>query len=122
LVLPRHSLVEGKIGDRTPWTLFALAGEDVTAALFATIAPRAGATKTASEQAGLKASEDASFYADTKGGTRMLAIIGIIVVLAWLLGLTAFHVAGGLVHIALVVGLILIVAHFVMGRSRSTAV
>jgi hypothetical protein len=50
----------------------------------------------------------------------MLAIIGAIVVIAWLLGLTAFHVAGGLIHIALVVGIIMIVAHFLTGRSRST--
>lgn len=46
----------------------------------------------------------------------MLAIIGVIVVIAWLLGLTAFHVAGGLIHILLVVGLILIVMHFLTGR------
>ncbi len=49
----------------------------------------------------------------------MLALIGAIVVVAWLLGLTAFHVTSGLIHIALVVGLILIVMHFLTGRTRT---
>jgi hypothetical protein len=48
----------------------------------------------------------------------MLALIGIIVVIAWLLGLTAFHVTGGLIHLALVVGVVLVVAHFLSGRTR----
>jgi hypothetical protein len=46
----------------------------------------------------------------------MLAIIGAIVLICWLLGMTAFHVTSGLIHIALVVGLILLVMHFVTGR------
>ena len=46
----------------------------------------------------------------------MLAIIGAVVLICWLLGLTAFHVTTGLIHIALVVGLILVVMHFVSGR------
>lgn len=46
----------------------------------------------------------------------MLAIIGAIVLIAWLLGMTAFHVTTGLIHIALVVGLIMIVMHFLTGR------
>ena len=49
----------------------------------------------------------------------MLALIGVIIVLAWLLGLTAFHVTGGLIHLALMVGLVLVVLHFLTGRTRS---
>ncbi len=49
----------------------------------------------------------------------MLAIIGAIVLIAWLLGMTAFHVTGGLIHIALVVGVILLIMHFVTGRRGS---
>jgi hypothetical protein len=49
----------------------------------------------------------------------MLALIGAIVVIAWLLGLTAFHVTGGIIHLALVVGVVLLVLHFLTGRSRS---
>ena len=51
----------------------------------------------------------------------MLAIIGAIVLIAWLLGMTAFHVTGGLIHIALVVGIIMLIMHFVTGR-RGTVV
>jgi hypothetical protein len=50
---------------------------------------------------------------------HMLAIIGAIVVICWLLGLTAFHVTGGIIHLALIVGVILIVAHFLTGRTRT---
>ena len=38
----------------------------------------------------------------------MLAIIGAVVLICWLLGLTAFHVTAGTIHIALVVGIVLI--------------
>jgi hypothetical protein len=46
----------------------------------------------------------------------MLAIIGAIVIIAWLLGLTAFHVTAGVIHVALVIGIILVVMHFLSGR------
>ena len=46
----------------------------------------------------------------------MLAIIGAIVIIAWLLGITAFHVTAGVVHAALVIGIILIAMHFLTGR------
>lgn len=41
----------------------------------------------------------------------LFAILGVM----WLLGLTAFHVAGGLIHILLVVAIISLVLHFVRG-------
>lgn len=47
----------------------------------------------------------------------MLAMIGVVLLIAWLLGLTAFHVAGGFIHILLVLALISVVMHFVRGRS-----
>lgn len=40
-----------------------------------------------------------------------------ILFIAWLLGLTAFHVAGGLIHLLLVFAVISLVMHFVRGRS-----
>jgi hypothetical protein len=46
----------------------------------------------------------------------MFVILGIVLLVAWLLGITAFHVAGGLIHLLLVVALISIVVHFVQGR------
>jgi hypothetical protein len=46
----------------------------------------------------------------------MLGILGIILLVAWLLGITAFHVAGGLIHILLLIAVVLFVMHFVTGR------
>jgi membrane protein implicated in regulation of membrane protease activity len=46
----------------------------------------------------------------------MLGIIAIILLVLWLLGFFAFHVAGGLIHILLVIALILVIVHFVTGR------
>jgi hypothetical protein len=46
----------------------------------------------------------------------MLATIGIILIVLWLLGLLVFKSLGAIVHIALVVGVILIVLNFIRGR------
>jgi hypothetical protein len=54
------------------------------------------------------------FYSNRR--RDMLALIGAIIVIAWLLGLTAFHVTGGLIHLALLIGLVLVVLHFLTGR------
>jgi hypothetical protein len=47
----------------------------------------------------------------------MLAIIGIILLVVWLLGLTAFHVTAGFIHLLLIFAVISIVVHFIRGRS-----
>ncbi len=49
-----------------------------------------------------------------------LGIAGVLIVL-WLLGFLAFHVAGGLIHILLVLAVIAIIWNFVSGRRRSYA-
>jgi hypothetical protein len=46
----------------------------------------------------------------------MLAAIAVILIIAWALGLFAFHVTTGLIHIVLVVAVIVLIMHFVMGR------
>jgi hypothetical protein len=46
----------------------------------------------------------------------MFMTIAIILLILWLLGAFAFHVGGGLIHILLVVGLIVLIWHFVAGR------
>ena len=46
----------------------------------------------------------------------MFITIALVLFVMWLLGFTAFHVAGGLIHLLLVVALISIVIHFVRGR------
>ena len=47
----------------------------------------------------------------------MLMILCAILFIAWLLGLTAFHVAGGFIHLLLILAVISLVMHFVRGRS-----
>jgi len=47
----------------------------------------------------------------------MLGLIAAVLVVLWLLGFLAFHVAGGLIHILLVVAVIMIVLHFLRGRA-----
>ena len=44
----------------------------------------------------------------------------IVLLVAWLFGWAAFHVAGGLIHLLLIVAVISLVVHFVRGR-RATA-
>jgi hypothetical protein len=63
--------------------------------------------------------EKAQFLAQIEGDEIMLGIIAAILIIAWLLGLFAFHVSTGLFHILLVIGLILLVLHFVSGRRVS---
>ena len=46
----------------------------------------------------------------------MLATVAIILIILWLLGLFAFHVTSAVIHLALVIGVILLVMHFVRGR------
>jgi uncharacterized protein DUF5670 len=42
----------------------------------------------------------------------VLGIIAAVLIILWLLGFFAFHVTAGFIHIVLVVGLILLVLHF----------
>jgi hypothetical protein len=39
-----------------------------------------------------------------------------VLVVAWLLGWAAFHIAGGLIHLLLLVAVISLIVHFVRGR------
>ena len=45
----------------------------------------------------------------------MFMMLFVVLVIMWLLGFFAFHVAGGLIHILLIVGLISLIAHFFRG-------
>jgi len=49
----------------------------------------------------------------------MLGLIAAVLIICWLLGLFAFHVSTGLIHLLLVIGIILLVLHFVSGRRVS---
>jgi len=46
----------------------------------------------------------------------MLVTLAVILVIAWFLGFGVFHVAGGLVHLLLLVAVIAILWHFISGR------
>jgi hypothetical protein len=50
----------------------------------------------------------------------MLAIIGVVLLVLWLLGFLAFHVASGLIHILVVAAIVMFILHFFTGR-RATA-
>jgi Family of unknown function (DUF5670) len=47
----------------------------------------------------------------------MFMMIFAVLVVLWLLGFFAFHAAGGLIHLLLVLALISLVFHFFRGRS-----
>lgn len=46
-------------------------------------------------------------------------ILFVVLLVAWLLGLSVFHVAGGFIHILLIVAIISLIVHFVRGRTTS---
>jgi Family of unknown function (DUF5670) len=45
----------------------------------------------------------------------MLGMIAAVLIVLWLLGFLAFHIPSGLIHIVLVIGIILLILHFVRG-------
>ena len=47
----------------------------------------------------------------------IFTILAIVLLVAWILGLSVFHVAGGLIHILLVIAAISLILHFVRGRA-----
>lgn len=49
----------------------------------------------------------------------VLLWIGIVLLAAWVLGFLVLHVAGGLIHLALLAGAVAIVWHFVAGRMHA---
>ena len=55
----------------------------------------------------------------TQGDENMLGIIAAVLIVLWLLGFFAFHVTTAFIHVALVVGLILLVLHFMRGSTAS---
>ena len=46
----------------------------------------------------------------------MLATIALILIVLWALGIFAFHVAGGLIHMLLLIALVVGVLHLIRGR------
>jgi hypothetical protein len=54
-----------------------------------------------------------------EGDIDVLGLIALVLIVLWLLGFLAFHVSASMVHILLVVGLVLLVLHFVRGSTRT---
>ena len=50
----------------------------------------------------------------------MLRILAAILIIAWLLGFTVFHVTAAFIHVLLVLALVMFVLHFVAGKSSAT--
>jgi hypothetical protein len=50
-------------------------------------------------------------------GGFVLALIGLVLLVMWLLGFVAFHVTTGVIHILLVLAIISIIMHFLRGRT-----
>jgi hypothetical protein len=45
----------------------------------------------------------------------MFGMLAAVLIVLWILGFFAFHVTTGFIHVALVVGIVLLVMHFVRG-------
>jgi len=45
----------------------------------------------------------------------MFITLFLVLLVAWIMGFTVFHVAGGLIHLLLIVAVISLVLHFVRG-------
>ena len=69
---------------------------------------------------GVSLKQCATEVAESLKGHPMFLTLAVVLAVVWALGWFAFHVAVGLIHLILIVGLISLVAHFVRGR-RTTA-
>jgi hypothetical protein len=47
----------------------------------------------------------------------VLALIGLVLLLMWLLGFIAFHITSGFIHLLLALAVISIIVHFLRGRT-----
>ena len=46
----------------------------------------------------------------------MLYALAVLLLVLWLLGFFAFHVAGGLIHLLLVIAVVVVIVQFITGR------
>lgn len=46
----------------------------------------------------------------------IVLLIGIVLILGWIFGFIIYHVAGFLIHLLLIIGIIMIIAHLFTGR------
>jgi len=55
-------------------------------------------------------------------GEAMFLTIALVLIVLWALGFFVFPVAGGLVHILLLIAIVAIIWHFLKGRNTTTRV
>jgi hypothetical protein len=53
---------------------------------------------------------------DTQTGGFSMVWLAVVLFVAWLLGLVVFHVAGGLIHILLVIAVVVFIYNLISGR------
>ncbi len=46
----------------------------------------------------------------------MFLVLFVVLLVMWILGFAAFHVAGGLIHLLLLIAVVSLIVHFVRGR------
>jgi Family of unknown function (DUF5670) len=61
----------------------------------------------------------AKFDVQYETEVSMFLILFVVLLVAWLLGFTMFHVASALIHLLLILAVISIILHFVRGRGRT---
>jgi hypothetical protein len=49
----------------------------------------------------------------------LFMILFLILLVAWIFGFGVFHVAGGLIHLLLIIAVIALILHFVRGAART---
>lgn len=54
-----------------------------------------------------------------RGPVSIFMILFLVLMVAWLSGFVVFHVAGGLIHILLILAVISLILHFVRGTTTS---
>jgi hypothetical protein len=54
-----------------------------------------------------------------KGVEDMFALIAAVLIVLWLLGFFAFHVSAGVVHVLLIIGIVMLVLHFLRSRAAT---
>jgi hypothetical protein len=73
------------------------------------------------EQVGIRAARDkdisVSARLEVKGVKDMLGIIAAVLIVLWLLGFLAFHVSSSAIHVLLVIGIVMLLAHFFRRRA-----
>lgn len=83
-------------------------------ALYWSLASRMLATPGIAGASPSRCSAGASLHTQTE--TPSMLWLAIILVVAWLLGFGVFHVAGGLIHLLLVIALAVFLINFISGR------